>query len=407
MWGSPHEPLVENPPRYGGGGGGAPLGVASVEVPLHPAASRRGSPPRAGEDLKIELPSTREESWRWGDPAAIAAAAELPRGDVLEAGEWFLDLPGARAVFVDGVLDEGRSDLRHVTIVPIDGGSHVLGRRTTGLGWSLRVEADATAELIQIVHIATGGDNQVPAEIVLVAGASASVVETFVGAGWSNRSTRMALGKGAKLARAVRLLQVDGFVSLRDEAEIGAEASLIVTVLGAGDAGTRIDGSITVTGDDAFAEYGGALLTRNDQRQECAVSVRHAALNGQSKQIWRAVAADKSTASLAARVEVARDAQKTDGVQSLRGLLLQRTATVNLKPELEIFADDVKCAHGATVGELDQRALFYMQSRGIPHAKAQALLTRAFVGDAFAQIADETVREAFVVDADAWLERAL
>jgi Fe-S cluster assembly protein SufD len=234
------------------------------------------------------------------------------------------------------------------------------------------------------VHIATGGDNQLPAEIVLVAGASASVVETYVGAGWSNRSTRMMLGKGAKLTRAVRLLQVDGFVSLRDEVEIGAAASLIVTVLGAGDAGTR-----------------------NDQRQECAVSVRHAALNGQSKQIWRAVAADKSTASLAARVEVARDAQKTDGVQSLRGLLLQRTATVNLKPELEIFADDVKCAHGATVGELDQRALFYMQSRGIPHAKAQALLTRAFVGDAFVQIADETVREAFVADADAWLERAL
>ena len=137
------------------------------------------------------------------------------------------------------------------------------------------------------------------------------------------------------------------------------------------------------------------------------MSVRHAALNGQSKQIWRAVAADKSTASLAARVEVARGAQKTDGVQSLRGLLLQRTATVNLKPELEIFADDVKCAHGATVGELDQRALFYMQSRGIPHAKAQALLTRAFVGDSFVQIADETVREAFVADADAWLERAL
>ncbi len=389
------------------GGGGSPLDVASVEAPLHPAATRRGPPPRAGEDLRAELPSTREEAWRWGDPAAIAAAAGLPRGVALDAGEWFLDLPGARAVFVDGVLDEGRSDLRHVTIIPIDGGSHALGRRTTGLGWSLRVDADATAELIQIVHIATGGDNQLPAEIVLVAGASASVVETYVGAGWSNRSTRMMLGKGAKLTRAVRLLQASGFVSLRDEVEVGAEASLIVTVLGAGDAGTRIDGSIRVTGDDAFAEYGGALLTRNDQRQECAVSVRHAALNGQSKQIWRAVAADKSTASLAARVEVARDAQKTDGVQSLRGLLLQRTATVNLKPELEIFADDVKCAHGATVGELDQRALFYMQSRGIPHAKAQALLTRAFVGDAFVQIADETVREAFVADADAWLERAL
>jgi len=354
----------------------------------------------------MELPSTREESWRWGDPAAIAAAAGLPRGEAL-AGSWFLELEGARAVFVDGVLDEGRSDLRHVAIAPLEGGTHVLGARTTGHGWSLRVEANGSAELIQIVHIATGGENHVPAEIVLADGAQASVVETYVGTGWSNRSTRMMLGAGAKLTRAVRLLQTAGFVSVRDEADVGAGASLIVTMLGAGDAGTRIDGAITVSGDDAFAEYGGALLTRRDQRQECALSVRHAALNGQSKQIWRAVAADTSTASLAARVEVARDAQKTDGVQSLRGLLLKRTATVNLKPELEIFADDVKCAHGATVGELDQRALFYMQSRGIPHAKAQALLTRAFVGDAFAQIADETVRDAFVADADAWLEAAL
>ena len=135
--------------------------------------------------------------------------------------------------------------------------------------------------------------------------------------------------------------------------------------------------------------------------------VRHAAPIGQSHQLWRAVAADRSTVSLAAAVEVARHAQKTDGEQSLRGLLLQRTATVNLKPELEIFADDVKCAHGATVGELDARALFYMESRGIPPARAQALLTRAFVADALGRIGHEQVREAFIADADAWLEMAL
>lgn len=104
---------------------------------------------------------------------------------------------------------------------------------------------------------------------------------------------------------------------------------------------------------------------------------------------------------------MARHAQKTDGEQSLRGLLLQRTATVNLKPELEIFADDVKCAHGATVGELDARALFYMQSRGIPKPRAQALLTRAFVADAIDRIGNDAVREAFAADADAWLEAAL
>ncbi|RZM05743.1 MAG: SufD family Fe-S cluster assembly protein, partial [Sphingomonas sp.] len=106
----------------------------------------------------------------------------------------------------------------------------------------------------------------------------------------------------------------------------------------------------------------------------------------------------------ALRVEVARDAQRTDGEQSLRGLLMQRSATVNLKPELEIFADDVKCAHGATVGELDRNALFYLASRGLPPTSARALLTRAFVGDALARIGEEAVREAFVADADAWLE---
>jgi Fe-S cluster assembly protein SufD len=178
-------------------------------------------------------------------------------------------------------------------------------------------------------------------------------------------------------------------------------------MLAAGDQGVRIDAAITLAGEGGYAEYGGALLTRDRLKQECAVRVRHAQPNGQSHQLWRAVAADQSQASLAAAVEVARHAQKTDGEQSLRGLLLHRIATVNLKPELEIFADDVKCAHGATVGELDARALFYMESRGIPAPRAKALLTRAFVADALDRIADDIVRDAFAADADAWLESAL
>src|SRR3546814_6443215 len=108
-----------------------------------------------------------------------------------------------------------------------------------------------------------------------------------------------------------------------------------------------------------------------------------------SRQLWRSVADDRATCSVAARVEVARDAQKTDGEQSLKGLLLARTATVNAKPELEIFADDVKCAHGATVGELDKAALFYLASRGVPPEEAKALLTRAFIADAIDRIRSE------------------
>lgn len=355
----------------------------------------------------LDLPSTREEAWRWSDPKAIVAAASLPALAGVAADDWWLDLPGARIVVIDGVVDEAASTLDRVSLRAIAAGEHPLGRRTAGRGWALDLPADAAADPVQVVHVATGLANHMPAEIVLADDAVAQVVETFVGTGWTNRFTRVILGKAARLMRSVRLLQSDGFVSTRDEVSIGEGASLVSVVLGAGDAGSRIDASVSIDGDGAFAEFGGALLTKGERRQECAVVVHHGKPHGQSHQLWRAVAADRSTASLAARVEVARDAQKTDGEQSLRGLLLQRTATVNLKPELEIFADDVKCAHGATVGELDARALFYMQSRGIAPARAQALLTRAFVADAIDRIGDETVRAAFAADADAWLEQAL
>ena len=354
----------------------------------------------------LDLPSTRAEAWRWADLGALSAAAAL--GPVAaDAADHFLDLPGARLLFVGGVLDVVRSDLVGVSIEPIAAGEHALGARAAGEGWVLRVGKQATAAPVQIVHVATGGENHLPSAIVLAEDASAQVVETYVGAGWSNRFLRVELGKAARLMRAVRIVQAAGFVSLREEAVLGEAANLVTTFLGAGAAGSRIDAQITIDGDAALAEYGGALLTAGTQQQECAVRVRHDAVGGQSHQLWRAVAADRSTASLAAAVEVARDAQKTDGEQSLRGLLLNRTATVNLKPELEIFADDVKCAHGATVGELDALALFYMQSRGIPTPRATALLTRAFVADALGRIADETVRDAFEADADAWLEAAL
>lgn len=353
----------------------------------------------------LDLPSNRAEAWRWADLGGIAAAAAL--APVAAAEHDFLDLPGARLLFVDGRLDEGRSTLGPVAMAHLAGGDHALGRRAAGTGWSLQLDRDAAADPVQIVHVATGGENHLPGEIALADDAVGHVIETFVGAGWTNRATRIDLGAAARLQRSVRLIQGAGFTSMREEATLGQGASLVSVFLGAGQAGSRIDGQIVIAGEGAYAEFGGALLTRQEQRQECAIRVRHGEPNGQSHQLWRAVAADRSVASLAAAVEVARHAQKTDGEQSLRGLLLQRTATVNLKPELEIFADDVKCAHGATVGELDARALFYMQSRGIPKAKAQALLTHAFVADALDRIGDEMVRAAFVADADAWLDAAL
>ena len=353
------------------------------------------------------LPSAREEAWRWADLSALPALAdERPSGAGVELPAALGE--GPRLVFVDGRLDEARSEVGPLEVGPVDVRSeHPLGRLAIGAGWALRLGRDHSAPgLIEIVHVATGGANHVPGLIELDEDAQASVVETFVGDGWANRLTAIRLRRSARLMRAVRLAQASGFQSLRDEAEIGTGASLVTTVLAEGGAGSRIDGHLRLTGEAAFAEMGGALLTRGEQRHEAAIVLRHEAGNGMSRQTWRAVGDDTAAASLAARVEVARGAQKTDAEQSLRGLLLKRTAMINLKPELEIFADDVKCAHGATVGELDARALFYLESRGVPPAEARALLTRAFVADALERIGQDEVRAAFVAQADAWLNQS-
>jgi Fe-S cluster assembly protein SufD len=355
--------------------------------------------------VSLSLPSPREEAWRWSDLSALPAlAAASPTGGTVDAAAQWLGLGGPRLLFVDGRLDRSASEPGAVVLGPAgEASAHPLARLATGEGWTLAVDSALPAP-VEIVHVSTGGANHLPARIALAEGAQAAIVVTCGGVGWAYRLSQIALGRGARLKRAVRLLQATGFVSLRDEAEIGPEAHYAATVLGAGGAGSRIDAALVLAGKGAFADMGGALLARGEQRHEGAIVMRHALGGGVSRQVWRAVADDSAAASIASRVEVARDAQKTDGEQSLRGLLLKRSATVNLKPELEIFADDVKCAHGAAVGELDARALFYLESRGIPPEAARALLTYAFVVDALELIDEGPVRDAFVADAARWLD---
>ncbi len=360
--------------------------------------------------MTLALPTTHDEAWRWSDLSALPALANAqPAGKAPDVSALWIG-NGPRLLFVDGQLDTAASRPEGIAIGPTETRSaHPLGTlAASAKGWTLALGRDhAAPATIEIIYASTGGANHVPARIVLAEDAQASIVETFVGEGWANRLTSISLANSARLMRAIRTLSTAGFVSLREEGEVAGNASLTTTVLALGDAGTRIDGAVTLTDDGAYAEVGGALLARGSQRHDAAILVRHAAPYGTSRQLWRAVADNKATASMAARVEVARDAQKTDGEQSLRGLLLQRTATINLKPELEIFADDVKCAHGATVGELDANALFYLESRGLTPERAEALLTRAFVADAIDRIGDEAVRETFARDAESWMEAVI
>jgi len=163
---------------------------------------------------------------------------------------------------------------------------------------------------------------------------------------------------------------------------VGTGARMDFHVLGSSDAYTRIAIDVTLH-DGAHFEFGAVQIGGGDANLEIVTTVRHVEPNATSRQVVRSVLAGFATGSYLGKVAVARDAQKTDSVQSVKAMLLTRTATANAKPELEIYADDVKCAHGATVGELDRQALFYLASRGLAPAEAQTLLLQAFVAEVF------------------------
>ena len=127
----------------------------------------------------------------------------------------------------------------------------------------------------------------------------------------------------------------------------------------------------------------------NGQTVEIVTQVLHAAPDAISRQIVRSVAGSSATVNYLGKVEVARGADGTDGEQSVRAMLLDRTSTANARPELEIYADDVKCAHGCAVGELDAQGLFYLESRGLTPPQAKRLMLQAFIAEAFVGATDE------------------
>lgn len=136
-------------------------------------------------------------------------------------------------------------------------------------------------------------------------------------------------------------------------------------------------------GEGAHLELGGAIIGSGAQTLEIVTHVTHAAPKATSNQVIRAVLGSGATGTYLGKVAVARGADGTDAAQSVRGMLLDRSATMNAKPELEIYADDVKCAHGCAIGELDANALFYLAARGLPPETARALMLQAFLAEAF------------------------
>ena len=185
------------------------------------------------------------------------------------------------------------------------------------------------------------------------------------------------------------IVQDKGSVHQLDVA-VGKGATAAIHVLNIGGDYGRVELNVTLH-ESADFKLGAVQIGGGSQTLEIITTVSHAEPKATSSQIVRSVLADTATGTYLGKVAVARDAQLTDSVQSVKAILLDRSATANAKPELEIYADDVKCAHGCAIGELDQMGLFYLQARGIAPADAKKLMLQAFVAGVFEGAADEAM----------------
>ena len=190
---------------------------------------------------------------------------------------------------------------------------------------------------------------------------------------------------GGKFARAI--VQDEGAIQ-QIEMSIGKGATASLHILNIGGAYGRIELAVTLH-EGADFHLGAAQIGGGDQNLEIITTVTHAEPGATSRQMVRSVLGGTATGTYLGKVAVARGAQQTDSEQDVKAMLQDRSATANAKPELEIFADDVKCAHGCAIGELDAMSLYYLQSRGLPPAEAKKILLQAFVAGVFDGAEDE------------------
>jgi Fe-S cluster assembly protein SufD len=337
---------------------------------------------------------------------------------------------GPRLVFVNGRLREDLSNRGH-----LPKGVHVLGLRealandadwvrehltrigkpdhqpllalNTAMmdsGLVLRVERGVVVEQpIEVVFI--GGLTDHPAAyfprnlIVLEDGASATLVKHHAGAGvrayLANAVTEIDVGRGASLRHyRVQAESRDATHLATTHVRVGRDATYENFTLAIGGRLSRNEISVRLEGEGGHCSVNGAYLMRGSEHCDNTTLIEHLVPNTTCREVFKGVLDDESRAVFQGRIVVHKDAQKSNGHQLCKALLLSTGAEIDAKPELEIYADDVKCSHGATTGQLDETALFYLRSRGVPEALARNLLVQSFLGEALDEIKSDEVRAA-------------
>lgn len=391
------------------------------------------------------LPSRRVEAWKYTDLRALMkqapalasrpGAAERDAAAALPAVLALADT--ARIDIVNGFPQASPLMPRGVTVLPL---SEALKTRHVasdllGTAFGVRTDTASNLNLVQMqdglvilvsaqaqvetaLHLAFSAVGDAPFAVfprvlvVVEAGASLTLFESHVGSSGvayqSNSVVEFLLRDGAAVDHVRLDCSGRDALSLSSLAvELGHKARFESFNLTVGPQVARHQIFTGGPGEQTMLGLRGATLLRGTQHGDVTLNAIHAAPHGTSRELFKTVVDDEATGVFQGKIIVDSVAQKTDGRMHSAALLLGENASMNNKPELEIFADDVQCAHGATVGALDDDLLFYAMARGIPRAQAEALLLESFIGEAAESIADEGAREAVMIQVRRWLaERA-
>jgi Fe-S cluster assembly protein SufD len=381
------------------------------------------------------LPDTRVEAWKYTGLRALGQR-RFAGGDadahrrVVDAASFALPgVDGPRLVFVNGVF---RADLSMLDALPaglvLQPLSAALNENAEPLRFALSRHYREAGDAFARVNAASANDGvllrvaahtkiDTPVHLVFVGaagetdlawharnvidigeGAALALVEHHVASGEQNHLATLVadieLHEGAQLRHTVLQNAAIGTSLIRRSSfRLHASALATLHVLELGGALARHDLQADLLGNEARLDTRGVFMPHGRQHIDTQLAIRHQALNTTSTSVWRGVASDRARGVFRGAILVAPGADGSDASLSNKNLLLSPSAEIDTKPELEIHADEVKAAHGATVGQLDERSLFYLRSRGIPMAEARALLTAAFCRAVLDDLPNEALRE--------------
>ncbi len=391
------------------------------------------------------LPNPRVEAWKYTDLRRLMRDAKplaappdtIAKERARDAGGLLAGLGFRRLVIVDGTFVEELSDLIGLepglmvrsmaealaldepmssqglgAMVPADDSALALNTALAGDGVVITVSPDvAVGRPIHLVFVNTGA---APAAMVtrslmvIGKGARATFIETHEGCGQAdyqvNTALQLVIGDEAQVDHVKVTREGKGAIHIGTLlAHVGARAKFNEWGFTTGGAVVRNQLFVLLSGEGTMANLRGLSLLADRQHADTTLTVEHAAPDCQSREVFKAVVDDEARAVFQGKITVRQQAQKTDAKMMTRALLLSDGAEADGKPELEIFADDVQCGHGATTGNLDDQLKFYLMARGIPEKQAEALLIQAFAAEVVEAIEHEGVRDALMEAIVGWL----